>query len=159
MTNNENEVINPEVKAQILDNEHLKLLSIAYYVLGGVNAFFAFIPLIYAAVGIMIIGIGSSIPNKPSEPPLAIIGWMFLLVATIVFFVIAIFAILKIYAGICIARRKHRIFCYVVAALSCLSVPFGTLLGIFTFIVLSRPTVAELFEEKGKEALPPAGTE
>ncbi len=35
-------------------------------------------------------------------------------------------------------KRKHRIFSFVVAGVNCLQFPFGTALGIFTFIVLSR---------------------
>ncbi len=44
-------------------------------------------------------------------------------------------------------------FHYVVGVLgglfSCVFIPFGTILGVFTIIVLSRPTVKEVFEQKG----------
>ena len=35
--------------------------------------------------------------------------------------------------------------CIVMAALACLSMPFGTVLGVFTIIVLARPSVQALF--------------
>ena len=44
------------------------------------------------------------------------------------------------------AHRRHT-FCMVMAALSCLFMPFGTILGIFTLIVLSKPEVRELFHK------------
>ena len=34
----------------------------------------------------------------------------------------------------------------VIAALECLSVPLGTLLGVFTLVVLSRPSVRDSFD-------------
>jgi hypothetical protein len=43
-------------------------------------------------------------------------------------------------------RHRRRTFCYVVAATHCINIPVGVLLGIFTFIVLSRPEAKALFE-------------
>jgi hypothetical protein len=53
-----------------------------------------------------------------------------------------ILGILTIFSGRCLARQRRRAFSLVVAGLNCLAIPFGTILGIFTFIVLLRPTVA-----------------
>jgi multisubunit Na+/H+ antiporter MnhB subunit len=44
--------------------------------------------------------------------------------------------------------RRHRIFTLILSGLNCLCVPFGTVLGIFTFIVLLRPTVRDLYEQR-----------
>ena len=38
-------------------------------------------------------------------------------------------------------KRKYRAFSFVVACLNCLQIPFGTALGVFTIIVLSRDSV------------------
>ncbi len=54
-------------------------------------------------------------------------------------------AALKFYTAVCLKQRKSRTFCLVVAAISCLEVPYGTILGVFTFLVLERPSVARLF--------------
>jgi hypothetical protein len=35
---------------EILDAEHLRLLSMAYWILGGIGALFSFFPLIYVVV-------------------------------------------------------------------------------------------------------------
>jgi len=53
---------------------------------------------------------------------------------------------LKLRAGRCLAKRRSRVFCMVIAGFSCLGVPYGTLLGVFTFIVLGQPSVRALFE-------------
>jgi hypothetical protein len=36
----------------------------------------------------------------------------------------------------------------VIAIITCLSVPLGTALGVFTLIVLARPSVKQLFERR-----------
>jgi len=64
------------------------------------------------------------------------------------------FAVLLAVAGRCLARRKGYTFCLVIAGISCLFMPFGTILGVFTIIVLSRPSVKELFAPA--DASPPA---
>jgi hypothetical protein len=55
------------------------------------------------------------------------------------------FAVLVLIAGRFIARRKHYTLCFVMACVDCLSVPFGTVLGVFTILVLNRQSVKELF--------------
>ena len=54
-------------------------------------------------------------------------------------------AVCIIIAGSNLAKRKHYTFCLVIAAISCMFMPLGTVLGIFTIIVLMRPSVKELF--------------
>jgi hypothetical protein len=48
-------------------------------------------------------------------------------------------------AGRFLARRRHWVFCLVVAAFACLFTPFGTVLGVFTIVVLSRRSVRASF--------------
>lgn len=43
-------------------------------------------------------------------------------------------------------KRKRRVLIMIASALMCTSVPLGTLLGVFTFIVLGRPGAKALFE-------------
>ncbi len=56
------------------------------------------------------------------------------------------FAALTLFSAWCLSRRRHRTFSLVVAVVNCLMVPFGTLLGVFTLVVLSRPSVAALYQ-------------
>ena len=51
-------------------------------------------------------------------------------------------------SGLAESRRKHYTFCFVMACVECLSVPFGTVLGVFTILVLNRASVKELFNPK-----------
>jgi hypothetical protein len=49
------------------------------------------------------------------------------------------FGALTAYAGRCVQQRTHRLFIYIMAALNCALLPWGTLLGIATFYVLQSP--------------------
>jgi hypothetical protein len=42
-------------------------------------------------------------------------------------------------------RRLHYMFCLVMAGISCAFFPFGTVLGVFTIVVLSKPEVRAAF--------------
>lgn len=131
------------------DLEHLRLLSLFHYILGGLTAFFACIPFIHVGLGIAMV-LGKLDQGKNPPPPA--IGWLFVVVGG--FFILAgwTLAALMIVAGRKLARRRNRGFCTVVAAFSCLMMPLGTILGVFTLMVLSRPTVRRLFDaEKESE--------
>jgi hypothetical protein len=125
------------------DSEHLKMLSIFYFVFCGLNSFALFGGVLYMAIGLaMVIGNSGGGPNAP--PPafgffLAGVGFFF----TILIGVIATCVGLT---GYYLQKRKRRLFCFVVACcICCVSVPVGTLLGIFTILVLQRESVKEMF--------------
>ncbi len=54
---------------------------------------------------------------------------------------LVILCIGNILSGLFIRKRKNRTFSFVIAGVNCLQIPFGTALGVFTFIVLSRISV------------------
>jgi hypothetical protein len=60
-------------------------------------------------------------------------------------FWIASAGVLNLLSGCFLLRRRHRIFSIVVAAFNCLQVPFGTVLGVFTIVVLTRDSVRRDF--------------
>ena len=126
------------------DEEHLRLLSIFHYVMGGIQLVTACIPLIHVAIGIvmLVVGIGA---RGGEEAPLAFVGAFFVLIGGTIILIGLTMGAGTIYAGRCIKRREHHMFCLVMAGVNCLNLPLGTILGVFTFIVLLRPTVPPLF--------------
>ena len=42
-------------------------------------------------------------------------------------------------------------FCFVIACLACMQMPLGTILGVFTIIVLARPSVKEMFDRSSAQ--------
>ncbi|UCF00460.1 MAG: hypothetical protein JSV82_02745 [Planctomycetota bacterium] len=123
--------------------EQLRLLSIFHYIVGGLAAFFACFPTIHLVMGIAIVlGVFEECSGK--GPP-AVIGYILILMALMLIACGWGLAICLIAAGRCLSRKKHYVFCLVIAAIGCVFMPFGTVLGVFTIIVLMRPSVKELF--------------
>jgi uncharacterized protein YybS (DUF2232 family) len=57
-------------------------------------------------------------------------------------------AAVTVYAARCISRRQKYAFCLIAASLNCMHMPIGTILGVFTLIVLTRDSVRQLFKAK-----------
>ena len=131
---------------QCLDHEHLRLLAIFHYVKGTISAVFACIPIIHVVLGLIML-IAPQVFGHGNDQPPAFVGLLLVFLGG--FFILFgwTFAVLTLIAGRCIARRKHCTFCFVVACLECLSIPFGTILGVCTIMVLNRASVRELFNQ------------
>jgi hypothetical protein len=82
--------------------------------------------------------------QKQAPPPaeiFAIMKWFYL--AGAVWFVTS--GVLNLISGLCLRARKARTFSLVVAGINCLHIPLGTVLGVFTLIVLLRDSVRETY--------------
>ncbi len=135
------------------DAEHLRLLSIFHYVVAGVAAFCSFFPLIYTAVGFVFVALSRHPPTNPSQqPPPAALGWALVGVGIFLFLLGAVFALVLAFAGRSLSRRKRYWFTFVVACIECVFIPLGTILGVFTIIVLSRESVKTLFSTETMQA-------
>ena len=138
-----------ETRQSIIDEEHLKMLSLGYAVSAGVSAFYSLFGLLYVFMGIMMSTALSHLPQTPANPaqapPPAFVGWIFSFIG-LAFFLIAIaVTAARFRAAWCIKHRKSRVFCMVIAGIGCLEFPYGTVLGIFSFLVLGRDSVVPLF--------------
>jgi hypothetical protein len=126
------------------DAEHLKLLSIFHYVMGGIQAFFGCFGFLYVIMGLIFTV--APMPAGQGNPPPKFMGVFFGIFGAGLVLIAWTIAGLVFYAGRSLALRKRHAFCMVIAALQCLWIPFGTVLGVFTLIVLMRPSVQALFQ-------------
>ena len=126
------------------DADHLRLLSIFHYVIGGVVGLFSLFPLIHLAVGIAILT-GAFDDVEQGSPPPAVIGWLFVLLPLVFILMGLSLAICIAVAGRKISQRTGHLYCLVIAGLECFFMPFGTVLGVLTILVLVRPSVKILF--------------
>jgi len=128
------------------DAEHLKLLSIFHYVLAGFMALGGLTPLIHITLGVLMLT-GAIDGDGDDIRPVGLV---------IIFFGLGLmallwtFAVVTFLAGRALAARTKRTFCMVVAGINCVNVPFGTVLGVFTILVLTRPSVQELFQGRAE---------
>lgn len=127
------------------EEEHLRLLSIFHYVVAAILALFASFPLIHLVVGLVMLVAPEAMGEGRQAPP-RFVGLVIVLFAGIAILVGWSLAGAIAYAGRCLARRRRHTLCMVAAAVSCMFMPFGTLLGVFTLITLNKPSVKALFE-------------
>ena len=133
------------------DEQHLRLLSMFHYILAAMMALFACFPIIHLVIGISFLVAPEKMmgPNQPpGGPPPLLFGLMFTIIPLVIILLGWVMAGLVFYGGRCLANRTHYTFCLVVAGFACLNMPLGTVLGVFTIIVLIRPSVQALFQNK-----------
>ena len=128
------------------DTERLRLLSIFHYVVAGLAALFSFFALLYTTIGaIFIFAARHDTPKPGEELPPEFLGWIFVGVGSFLLLPGVAMAICILIAGRYLSRRKHYTFALVMACIECLFIPFGTILGVFTIVALSRESVRALF--------------
>jgi len=124
------------------DIEYLKLVSIFHYVVGGLAMLLACIPFLHLFVGV---GLATGAFDA-TEPVARTIGVVVAVIAVLFILSGWAFGIALIVAGRYLAAHRHHTYCLVVAAVACVFMPFGTVLGVLTIILLMRPSVRALFE-------------
>jgi len=128
------------------DEQHLHLLSIFHYVVGGLTALFSCIPFLHLGIGIAILSGAFETTNGPPQ----FIAWFLIIFPAL--FIIAGWTLagLIIIAGTKLKNRSSWTYCLVIAGLECIVMPFGTVLGVFTLVVLLKDSVQNLFSDKKK---------
>jgi hypothetical protein len=143
------------------DREHLSALSIGHFILAGVA--------LLGGVPTLLIGVSGSklmdefgsdltmamgqIPGQSGVDPFggspdAMLQDLNSLIISVVVSMVLLAVVSAIHlavVGVQIRNRRWWTFCYLTGWGECLMFPFGTVLGIFTIIVLSRPSVKLLF--------------
>jgi len=123
----------------IRDGEHLNLLAVFHFIAAGLAllglGFLGIHFVIFNAV-FMHHDFGGGFPGR-GHFPFAVFSILYVVCG----FWIVTAGVLNLLSGCFLLRRRHRIYSIVVAAFNCLHVPFGTVLGVFTIVVLTRDSV------------------
>jgi hypothetical protein len=56
--------------------------------------------------------------------------------------------VVNVLSGFFLLQKRNRLFSLIVGGVNCLQIPFGTALGAFTILVLSRESVRQLYGEE-----------
>lgn len=160
--------------------EHLRLLSIFHYVVGGMGYLISLVPCIHLAIGIFFLVApeetfqvpppprpvpaspepgAETTPVAPVAPvppfPSKLFGVIFTTVASVIIVSGMIFSTCIVLAGRRLASLRSYTFCMVIAGIECFIMPFGTVLGIFTILTLIKPETRQLFGLSPDEAVVP----
>lgn len=130
--------------------QYLNILAIFNFIIGGIAGLFACFPVIHLVTGIsmLLFGLVPGLENRALFFPTGIIGLFFVIVATVIIALGWAFAISLILAGYGLLKRRWYTFCLVMAGVACMFMPFGTVLGVLTLILLLKPEVKLLFEAR-----------
>jgi hypothetical protein len=128
------------------DEEQLRLLRLGHYIVAGLLALAGFFPVFHIAMGIWMLRAPEA--TKPNGgPPMALFAGFFILFGLLWMLTSWALAACLVVAGNSLKERRRRTFCLVVAGVAALMcMPFGTVLGVFTIILLLRPSVRDAFE-------------
>jgi hypothetical protein len=133
--------VQPPIAGTSQDPQQLDLLGIFHYVVAALMALFSLFPVIHLALGVaMVTG-----KLEPHDPGAAIVGWLFIAFSGAFILCGLTVATLTALAGRFLRQRRRYTFCLVIAAIECLFIPLGTVLGVFTLIVLARTGVKDIF--------------
>lgn len=144
-----------------VDVGHLKTLAICHYVWGGLTILMSCVAIIYIVLGVAALNDptmfapppGRPAVGQPGAPPADFIGWFFIGCGSAGLLLGGAAGLLTIMAGRGLAQQRWRTFTLVMAGLNCLHAPLGTILGVFTFIILMRPGVQALYRQRAGERL------
>lgn len=125
------------------DRSHLETLSVLHYVYAALGVLGLVFLAMHFAFMRAVVTLGAQAPQGTPMPAA---------VETMIFAMYAVFAVLlaagsvlNLLAARWLRRCRHHAFCVVVSALNVLQVPLGTVLGVFTLLVLSRERVKRAF--------------
>jgi hypothetical protein len=132
------------------DLDHLRLLSMFHYVVGGLIGLLSCVPFLHLAIGLLAIFSPDTLAGPhgghDTREANVFFGLIFAIVGGVLILLGWTMCVCVLSAGRFLSRRRHYMFCLVIAAILCMMIPFGTVLGVFTIIVLMRPSVKLLFE-------------
>jgi hypothetical protein len=143
-------------RQRILDQEHLRLLRIGYFFQGGVTLLMCVFGLFYVFLGLFAFSSLKNMPSNPGGPPPEFVGYVMAAMGGLFTVGGAIFGILQFFTARFLRLRRQRAVCLVTAAVCCVFIPYGTVLGVCTFLVLGRPAVRALFSGTAAEPNLPA---
>ncbi|MEO7014571.1 MAG: hypothetical protein ABI127_09685 [Dokdonella sp.] len=152
-------MIEEEFHQNVLDDEHLRLLSYGYVLSGVMTGLFSLIGLLYAGMGLVMSRVVSTVAQNGThadQVPPEVLFNIFILFGFVFFLAAITLAAVKLWTARCIRQRRSRMVCMIVAGICCLGIPYGTVLGVCTFLVLGRQSVVSGFDRNhsGHELLP-----
>jgi hypothetical protein len=127
------------------DEQHLNILSICTFCYAGLVALIGLFFGIYLIIGVVIAGAALSSSSTAGRTEAGVMGGVFAVIGLVAMLFTFGKASLLVWSGMSMRKRQRPTLSFVAAALACMNIPLGTTLGVFTFIVLSRPSVKALY--------------
>ena len=137
-----------DIQRKIIDEEHLRLLALFHYISGGITIAFSSL-FIFHLVFMSYFAFNPDFFPFPEQDvtgpdPVVIFRFVSVMIGVFVFMGVT-YGVLQIISGRFISQHRHRIFSFIVAIPNVLLIPYGTILCVFTLMVLERKSVKNLY--------------
>ncbi|WP_143184349.1 hypothetical protein [Rubritalea squalenifaciens] len=126
------------------DREHLRVLVIVHYIyagLAGVGLLFLVGHYLMMRFVFSMAQSEAAAQGNLRAPDLSAVTSLFAVFYLIFGLIICGKMVLNILSARAMSQRKSRVLSLVTAGMNCLAMPLGTILGVFTFVVLCRDSV------------------
>ncbi|WP_017296954.1 hypothetical protein [Nodosilinea nodulosa] len=127
------------------DVERLKVLAVLHYVVAGLVLAFALLPLVFVAIGGVVLLAPETVTSGDRDLPPFALGLIFVALGISLFVYGLVLAIALAISGGCLRRHRHYWFSVGVACGALLFTPLGTVLGVATLAVLVQESVRQLY--------------
>ena len=129
-------------------DDRLKLLAIFYYVMAAMAALISCAAILWGWLGYMMMFHPEQMGGTgQGQAPPAFMGMIFVAAGIVSFEMGWGFAVCESLVGRFLRARKNRMFCLVIACLNFMNAPLGTILGVFTIVILMQPEVKAQFDQ------------
>lgn len=119
--------------------DNLALIATFYKVVGAIALVFSLLPVIHLVLGVAMVA------EFWNEGPLAFFGALFIMIPLIFIAVGVAFSISMFIVSGYLKEKIHYRRCQVICGISCMFMPFGTVLGILGLLELAKDETRESF--------------
>jgi hypothetical protein len=141
-------VMSPEMQAA-QDARNLDMLAIFHFVYAGLLGLGGLFMGLYIVLGVVMAT--SVAAGGGSSGDAAAIGGFFVAFGVVFLVLLWTKAAFLVWSGMSMRKRQRRTLSFVMACISCIAVPLGTTLGVFTLVVLSKPSVQWLYDRTASQ--------
>ena len=143
----------PQYQQRPQDDEgHLNIISICTFCYAGLVGMVGLLFSIYLIIGVIIAGSAVTSSSSASAPGAAV-GGVFIVIGGLAMLFAFGKAALLVWSGLSMRKRTRPTLSFVVACISCMNIPLGTTLGIFTIMVLNRPSVKAIYAQRAAQLM------
>ncbi len=126
--------------------EHVRLLAIFHFVYAGAVLLGTLVPIVWLSLAtVWWPELADEARHSADGRPALAAGTLGLAMASIGIMMAWVWALVLVFAGRSLLARQRYTFCMVVAGLTCLSIPLGTVLGVTTLMILNQEETRRLF--------------
>lgn len=129
------------------DTRYLDLISLFHFIVAGMAGLFSCLPLFNLVIGIpMLRGVPYALLQREYFSQQILAPLMFILLPTGMAVIGWMFAIAVALNGYYIKNRTWFKYCMVISSIELLFTPFGTILGVFSLVLMTKPNIRMLFD-------------